>query len=510
MDADANGGGAIEREVDRRLLQMSESADRIEWRLEAEDVTGHAGPSPRTVIVRRRVALAFAVAVVAAIFLAPIPGLWHRGAGGVAHAASTSGGGSGVVTTAHGPGSPTTSTVPTVSTTPLGRVQAGATLLSVSCATATGCVAVGSDGLVASTTHGPVAGWRFGRAGPRALDLVGVSCPSAERCVAVGSKNIAIKSDGDPEVVAVTIDGGRSWAVQDLAGRYGALSSVSCPSATTCFAAGFDGASLTTVLVSHDGGTSWAALTLPRIESLTPGLGPSPAISCESASQCVVLSTASSQLVTGFSQRTTILSTFDGGQRWSTSSPPVTTAPGRDLNASTTPTLTTVACPTVTECVAGGAFASEGMMGGYQAIYRSVDGGLTWTQVTGSSIRNLGQAGFQDSFVLALSCPSNLRCVAIVASGGSGATAVALSSDGGTSWNSVSLAVPPVEARRDMLSVASNGSLTLVSAALACPEVVACALVASSPWHAGLVTNVVLGTLDSGRTWTVGAAAPAG
>ncbi|HMC69232.1 MAG TPA: hypothetical protein VKJ07_08775, partial [Mycobacteriales bacterium] len=122
------------------------------------------------------------------------------------------------------------------------------TLTGISCYSASGCVAVGSDGLAMSTADGST--WHLESTGT-ATGFDGVSCPVSGTCVAVGAAGfIATRAAG-------------TWTKR-ASGVTGYLAAVSCPSTTACYAAGKAG----TIVKSVNGGTSWTALTSATSEDL--------------------------------------------------------------------------------------------------------------------------------------------------------------------------------------------------------------------------------------------------
>jgi hypothetical protein len=130
---------------------------------------------------------------------------------------------------------------------PLPAGAARAFLNSVSCTSASACIAVGSS-LDSASNNSPLAerwdgtSWSIQQtpapAGGQAVILNGVSCPSATSCTAVGS----YQASGVPFTLAETWDG-TSWSVQPTANPASAddraLSGVSCRSAGVCTAVGY-------------------------------------------------------------------------------------------------------------------------------------------------------------------------------------------------------------------------------------------------------------------------------
>ena len=120
-----------------------------------------------------------------------------------------------------------------------------------------------------------------------------VACPSASSCVAAGSY---YDSSGNEQALLVT-GSGTSWTAAEAplpanaaADRSAVLDSVACPSASSCVAAGdyADSSGNGQGLLVTGSGTSWTAAEapLPANAAADPdaGLG---SVACPSASSCV-------------------------------------------------------------------------------------------------------------------------------------------------------------------------------------------------------------------------------
>jgi hypothetical protein len=299
---------------------------------------------------------------------------------------------------------------------------------SVACPTSSECVAVGTgtgqDGIAATYGSG---GWTVVPV-PQATALDSVSCASATLCVAVGS--------GPQEGLASVFDG-TGWSTSTVSGT-SALSSVSCvPGGTTCVAAGwfsssgalvgvvaeFQGGSFTTDTVA---GTSqlFGVSCISSASCVAAGEGPSggivaslsgggwsastvsgtsvlEAVSCAVAGECAAVGASGNGAAVAVSQA--------GG--WSSS-----TLSGASL-------LVAVDCPSASSCVAVGDDSASPSAG-------VVAGGTTtsplWsaTHVSGSS------------FLGSISCPTSSLCVA----GGYGASSGVAVSGSGSSWSAVDVA----------------------------------------------------------------------
>jgi hypothetical protein len=134
-------------------------------------------------------------------------------------------------------------------------------LHDVACPAPTECLAVGTkspttigvaqgQGEVISSADGG-ATWTTVAAPASVGDAFGVTCPTASACAVVGTGWTAAKPPGPTGAVAASVDGGGTWL--DASARYlpVGLAAVSCPTATSCVAAGND---------------ELARITLPPIE----------------------------------------------------------------------------------------------------------------------------------------------------------------------------------------------------------------------------------------------------
>jgi hypothetical protein len=171
----------------------------------------------------------------------------------------------------------------TIQPTPVPSGGYVSTLSSVSCATGTSCMAVGTLGLanpLAEQWDG--SGWTI-QPTPGGGPLLGVSCPTATACIAVGGLGTPVADSWN----------GTAWTEQSVplpAGNNGGqLSSVSCTSATDCIAVGYwtvnTGPDLT--LAEHWNGTTWAIQSTPNppdpVDSYLSG------VSCTTPTSCTAV-----------------------------------------------------------------------------------------------------------------------------------------------------------------------------------------------------------------------------
>ena len=158
-------------------------------------------------------------------------------------------------------------------------------LSAVSCPTATECLAVGSNGaslpgsgVVVSTTDAG-ATWSAASTPQNALVVSSVFCASPVDCTAV-------VSDGTSTWSAHSADFGQSWAQEgNLPPLFLPGNDLTCVAGGTCIDAGYvptsNGHGQGAVAVSADGGQTWALATVPS------GLGVLQSTACISASVCL-------------------------------------------------------------------------------------------------------------------------------------------------------------------------------------------------------------------------------
>jgi hypothetical protein len=143
-----------------------------------------------------------------------------------------------------------------------GVVRAGSSafLDSVSCSSAKLCTAVGAYEV--TSTSVPLAErwtgrWRQQHT-PGAGSLYGVSCPTSSQCNAVGSQPNG--HSGESAALAMQWKGGR-WkrhaAPEPTGSTQGFLLGVSCPTATSCAAAGWVDQATVGTVADHWNGTRW-------------------------------------------------------------------------------------------------------------------------------------------------------------------------------------------------------------------------------------------------------------
>ena len=346
-------------------------------------------------------------------------------------------------------------------------------LSSVSCPTASDCVAVGavsstggSGGQSASvagtvvTTDGGTS-WSLHEASIGLVYFQAVSCFSASYCMAVGDTSI---NGTTGSATFVSTDGGSSWAIAGIpAGTFNRLIySLSCPSAQACVGVGSQlstsGAPVVPLIVATtDGGATWITQTPPA--GLT-GIGALTSVTCPSPSVCLAVSPGSSPYGSGASTPY-VIGTTSGGSTWVSESPPPRAG-----------SLDSISCPTASICTAVGAVTWNTSI---PVLLQTADGGTTWaTKSVPAGIAELA----------AMSCSSESNCTAVGYDAAKTSAYIEATSDGGRNWTQQ--AAPP-----------SPMSLEGVS----CPSSTHCTAVGDN--HTDSLSYAA-STSNAGLTWTAG------
>ena len=281
----------------------------------------------------------------------------------------------------------------------------GDTLDSVSCASTTFCMAVGSytngpasseplverwNGRIwAVVPNPPPPGSRFGSS------LNSVSCTSAAFCMATGSYSYAADHDN---TIAEEWNG-KSWEVvpspsPEISNN---LLSVSCTSAAFCMTGGsYESVSgnLGALAEEWDGRT-WAVVSSPLPGSVSNELR---SISCRGATFCLAAGTDSSS--PALSDQNTLVERWNG-RSWSVVA---SRSPGRAGN-----TLDGISCATTTSCVAVGSYAGGS---GYAETLVEKWSGRAWAVLPSPNPK----VAHYGSYLSSAACTGASFCVAAGAS----------------------------------------------------------------------------------------------
>jgi photosystem II stability/assembly factor-like uncharacterized protein len=246
-------------------------------------------------------------------------------------------------------------------------------LSGISCPTTTECMAVGSNGLsvpgggVVVTTNDAGAVWNPATAPAGALTVMSVSCASPAEC-------LAVVSDGSLLWSAQSTDFGQTWQrLGDLPGSFLGGEHLSCGAGGTCLVAGYDpttsGHGQGAVALSVDGGQTWALATVPS------GTGILQSAACPSASTCLAGGTESTTVNDIVPAQGELLTSADGGHTWTE----VTNAPPVD-------DIYDMECATAAVCAMVGTNWAGNPPLGTGVVAQSADGGTTFKASSASYI----------------------------------------------------------------------------------------------------------------------------
>jgi len=265
------------------------------------------------------------------------------------------------------------------------------------------------------------------------------------------------------------------------------ITSISCYSASWCAAVGSytnsSGDQMGLLLTKS--GTAWSAGEAP------PPLGSGTAsvdlysVACPSASSCVAVGDYADLSSAGG-----LIETWTGNG-WSAATAPLPPpdAPGDQVLGGS---ITSVACPSPTACVADGNYTEDDPNTGYLGRGMVLtDSGGTWTAVQPPlpPAGVAGSAGFQTNFPDTVACPSVSWCT--VAGTYDDETAgneqgLLLTWSGGT-WTAAQEPAPP-------------GSIDVAPTAVACPAVSSCTVISNYDDSAGNYGGLV--NTGAGSAWT--------
>lgn len=262
---------------------------------------------------------------------------------------------------------------------------------SISCST-TRCVAVGGNwdfgGLAAWTLTGVTPTWTSITTLPTGEggQVFESSACAATACLAGANRLYELGNTDNTWVTAKSLNGMSGYEY------------LSCPTTTTCVAAGSLGDGRTASESTHDGGLIWSHLAAAgAFQSFSYGL------SCVKAT--CMMDGYDEVSVTGWLERST-----NGGSSWTHETEPTYGA----FNF-----FHAISCATATTCVAGVGW-------GLGAFARTTDGGAHWTQVNTTQIGEKGS-------IISLQCMSATLCLGIAATG-TGVQRL-VSRNGGESWS---------------------------------------------------------------------------
>ncbi|TMM07989.1 MAG: hypothetical protein E6G00_13415, partial [Actinobacteria bacterium] len=330
-------------------------------------------------------------------------------------------------------------------------------------------------------------------------DLSSVSCPSATACYAVGRHGLIVTS---ADAGATWTSSGRDVAASNLATNFGNngafggatigsldLAGTSCPTTTACVAVG----SLGAILTSTDGGSSWSArggLGAPGSDpfDLPPQGAPAEIPESSDAHPLDAVSCAGAATCVAVGELGKVETTSNLSSGGGTWS-----AHG----SNTANRLTAVSCPSASStCYA---------VGDYGTILKSSDSGASW-----SSQALKGR--FHNAFLSGISCADASHCVAV------GVQGLIIATNDGKSWASVSsptqayLSAVSCASASSCLAVGSNGTVLATNnggskwSAQTAPsgdDLYAVSCSSSSNCIAAGSDGTVASTADGGTSWNL-------
>jgi hypothetical protein len=307
-------------------------------------------------------------------------------------------------------------------------------------------------------------------------ELSSVSCPSTSICVAVGGTQSSI---GDFSGVIVTSsDGGQTWSpptliTGPLPGTTGTgFYAVSCPSATSCVAVGYDETSSQIEALSTSGTLSSGSWTWTP-PSVVSGVSEFLGVSClTGTADCIAVGDTSASFVA--------LSTTDSGGAWSQ---PVTLNAAQ-ATASFGNTVTCTGSPSAPTCVAlwdPYPASSTTQAVAYVGTGSSI-GSLTWSAATFPTAGDV---------LAGVACPSATSCVVVGSNSGSSPTAGVADT----------LSISSGSGAFGTTPVTLSGITTLDG--VACTSSLDCTAVGN--WTSGgYKDDATSATTDGGTTWSPG------
>ena len=427
----------------------------------------------------------------------------------------------------------------------------------VVCPSSSECLAVTVDGDTAAITTDGARAWKALKL-PE-LIATGVACMSATRCVIVGGS----RSAGKP-LALVTTDSGGSWKSEPLPGGLSDLyGAVTCPSASVCVALAtrstvLDGVS---ALLTTDGGTSWRSVDL-TVAAGVPFAGSS-SIACPSASVCVTSGVLSPPglFMTGpgvaVPAPERIVYSSTGGATWRTATLPAgglavalgcwsstqcaapaltNGGPATEVttNGKTWGTMPAAVAAGILQMTCTGPATCVGLGGADTStptFVRTTDGGNSWSRLFTFTF-----SGSKFSTGDSLACTSPSVCYAafsVLSSSLETEAVVEHTSDGGTSWTTLSLPNPISSAGQAYVSCTSttdcvisdgdtltdytvNSGVTWTTAklpkgyrevgAVSCGSPTTCVMAAgTAPGDSDYAVST-LWSSDSGAVWSLGGA----
>jgi len=259
--------------------------------------------------------------------------------------------------------------------------------------------------------------------------LGSITCPTTSTCLAAGESALGAATVGR------TTDGGSTWSFSAVRGAYD-LDQVTCASASRCLLAGSAG-SRGAIFTSSNSGLSWSPVPLPAGTDAVSGIG------CAPSSALCVAGATTGNLPLGTTQShlgSAVLLSTDSGSRWAELDP-LTKGIGPGSSS-----YYPVTCPAAKTC----------MVAGFGLSTSTSDSGATWHS---NSNRYGGD-------ILSISCAPSGRCLGVGTEESQEDSQAAFSMPGPTSTWSLALwqsgSGPPWLGRLDGISCPSAADCVAV------------------------------------------------
>jgi hypothetical protein len=224
-------------------------------------------------------------------------------------------------------------------------------LRDVTCPSASLCLAVGgrqypsTETTVAERWNGQ--SWTLDpsqNVGTRGSELTSVSCPTSSLCFAVGHYMTNQSGATIQSLIERWNAIGHTWSVVSHPGSSGTrqLNSVSCPSATSCFAVGSNQPSGAAPIL-HWNGTAWSVMSgpVPPGTSVRASLS---SVACVTVSNCSAVGFYNAQ---GGYYKTLV-------EHWNGSTWSIVPSPNAPVSSPSSSVLFAASCPSATSCFAVG------------------------------------------------------------------------------------------------------------------------------------------------------------
>lgn len=244
---------------------------------------------------------------------------------------------------------------------------------------------------------------------PLGVEPTTLTCPSASTCFATAYDLLSGR-----EVFVSTTDGGTNWTATSPSG-WEFAASMSCPTVTYCAVLGGT-ATAEDLYTTDDGGATWVAVGLPDPLDGSSGATAYEGVSCVSDTTCELAGIELSVSAFSFAEVGTFATTTDGGTAWDTYS-----LPGNG-EFDTSDWAQALSCATASVCVATGDTPLIGAAA--SSLFQTSDAGAVWNEeaVLGAQLATLTNP----------SCTPSGWCT-FLANGPDAAYSLT-SADGGQTW----------------------------------------------------------------------------